>query len=176
MNAMQALFKMCSELREEVDSLKAVVKALLESNNKKLVVVKEVVENINILSEDVNKAMDVNEAEIDRLNAEINEVRGHVKTAEVKHKTTVSKITALESSVFKPGRAFSVHHHMRPHQPPRNRYNHFRGPQPSICYNCRRPGHEARNCDKPNPRMKALNATANTLSVRIVEEEEETCP
>ena len=101
MNAMQALFKMCSELREEVDSLKAVVKALLESNNKKSVAVKEVVENINILSEDVNKAMDVNDAEIDRLNAEINEVREHVKTAEVKHKTTVSKITALESSVFK---------------------------------------------------------------------------
>ena len=149
---------------------------LTESNSKKSVAVKEVVENINILSEDVNKAMDVNETEIDRLSAEIKEVREHVKTAEVKHKTTVSKIAALESSVFKPGRAFSVYSlHNRPHQPFQNRYNQFRGHQPRICYNCRRLGHEARNCDKPNPRMEALSATANTLSVGIVEEEEETC-
>ena len=60
-----------------------------------------------ILSEDVNKAMDVNEKEIDRLNAEVEEIREHVKSAEIKHKTSVSKIKALESSVFQ-GRAFSA--------------------------------------------------------------------
>ena len=121
---------------------------------------------------------DVNETEIDRLSAEINEVREHVKTAEIKHKTTLKKIIALESSVLKPGQANSVrNHHFRPRpQPFSYRYNQFRGPRPRICYNCRRPGHEARNCDKPNPRTEALNAAANTLSVEIVEEEEETCP
>ena len=50
-----------------------------------------------------------------------------------------------------------------------------------ICYNCRKPGHEARNCDKPNPRMQNLCATAQTLNVATVtkqdaEVEEETCP
>ena len=54
MRAMNALFQMCSDLKAEVESLKAVVKTLAESNNKKSVAVKEVVENINILSEDVN--------------------------------------------------------------------------------------------------------------------------
>ena len=35
----------------------------------------------------------------------------------------------------------------------------FRGHRPRLCYNCRRPGHEARNCRKPNPRMQ--NAQSN---------------
>ena len=172
MRAMNALFQMCSDLQKEVDTLKTVVKALLESNNKKSVAVKEVVDNINTLSEDVNKAMDGNDEKIDQLSAEIEEIREHVKTAEVKHKTTVVKIKALEASVGKPGRAFSLQtHHVRPHY----RYDQFRGPRPRICYNCRKPGHEARNCDKPNPRMDALKA-AKTLSVGVVEEEEEICP
>ena len=29
----------------------------------------------------------------------------------------------------------------------------FRVHRPRICYNCRRPGHEAKNCRQPNPRM-----------------------
>ena len=38
---------------------------------------------------------------------------------------------------------------------PQYQFNHhqFRGHRPRICYNCRRPGHEARNCRRPNPRM-----------------------
>ena len=52
------------------------------------------------------------------------------------------------------------------------RYNQFRGSRPRICYNCRKTGHEARNCDRPNPRMDALKE-AKTLSVGVVEEEEE---
>ena len=153
-------------------NLKAVVKALLESNSKKSVAVKEVVENINSLSVDVNKALDDNDEKVDQLSAEIEEIREHVKSAEIKHKTTVTKIKALEDSV-KPGRAFAVKsHHVRPSY----RYNQFRGPRPRICYNCRKPGHEARNCNMPNPRMDALKTAAKTLSVGVVEKEEEICP
>ena len=46
MSAMQNFFKMYSELKDEVDSLKADVKALRESNNKKTLAVKKVVENL----------------------------------------------------------------------------------------------------------------------------------
>ena len=67
MRAMNALFQMCSDLKTEVESLKAVVKALVESNNKKTVAVKEVVENINILTEDVNKAMEAVEVNSTRV-------------------------------------------------------------------------------------------------------------
>ena len=164
---------MCSELKAEVESLKTVIKALLESNSKKSVAVKEVVTNINVLSAELDKALDANDEKVQKLSAEIEEVREHVKSAEIKHKTSVSKIKALESSVFQ-GRAFSVNRR----QPNHHRYNQFRGHRPRICYNCRKPGHEARNCDKPNPRMDALKATAKTLSVGNVEkaEEEETCP
>ena len=171
--AMNALFQMCSDLQKEVNDLKAVVKALIESNGKKSVAIKEVVDNSNSLSVEVNKALDENDGKIDQLSAEIEEIREHVKSAEVKHKTTVSKIKALESSVSKPGRAFAVQSHRTR---PRYRYDQFRGPRPRICYNCRKPGHEARNCDKPNPRMDAIRTAAKTLSVGVVEEEEEICP
>ena len=130
------------------------------------------VTNINVLSAELDKALDANDDKFEKLSAEVEEVRDHVKSAEVKHKTSVSKIKALESSVFQ-GRAFSV----RKSQPSHQRYYQFRGHRPRICYNCRKQGHEARNCDKPNPRMDTLKATAKTLSVGNVEKaEEETCP
>ena len=160
-----------SSLKEEIADLKAVVKALVESNNKKSVAIKEVVDNSNLLSEEVNKALDDNEEKVVQLSAEVEEIREHVKSAEIKHKTTVAKIKALETSV-KPGRAFSVQtHHFRPQY----RYHQFKGPRPRICYNCRKQGHEARNCDRPNPRMDAINA-AKTLSVGVAVQEEEVCP
>ena len=155
----------------ELKDLKAVVKALAESNGKKSVAIKEVVNSSNSLSAEVYKALDENDEKVGQLSAEIEEIREHVKSAEVKHKTTVTKIKALEAAA-KPGRAFSVQtHHIRPQY----RYkNQFRGPRPRICYNCRKQGHEARNCDMPNPRMDALKTAAKTLSVGIVEEE--ICP
>ncbi len=186
--AISELFQMCKELlaevdnlthnviwalNEEVTNLKAVVKALQESNNKKSVAVKEVVTNINVLSAELDRALDANDDKFDQLSAEVKEIKEHVKSAEVKQKTSVSKIKAMEASMSQ-GRTFSV---LRS-QPSHQRYEQFRGRRPRICYNCRKPGHEARNCDKPNPRMDTLKATAKTLSVEIVEqaEEEEMCP
>ena len=186
--AISELFQMCKKLQAEVDNLKdniiwgleeevtnlkAVVKALQESNNKKSVAVKEVVTNINVLSAELDRALDANDDKFDQLSAEVEEIKEHVKSAEVKQKTSVSKIKALEASVSQ-GRTFSV---LRS-QPSHQRYEQFRGRRPRICYNCRKPGHEARNCDKPNPRMDTLKATAKTLSVENVEkaEEEEMCP
>ena len=149
--AMNELFQMCKKLQaevnnlthnviwalqEEVTDLKAGVKALLESNSKKSVAVKEVVTNINVLSAELDKALDANDDKFEKLSAEVDEIRDHVKSTEIKHKTSVSKIKALESSVVQ-GRAFSV----RRRQPNRHRYNPFRGPRPRICYNCRKPGH-----------------------------------
>ena len=181
-----ALFKMCKDLenevynlnfnviyglKEEIEDLKAIVTSLLNTSTSRHIAVKEVVNNINSLSVEVNKSLDENDEKVVQLSAEIEEIRDHVKSAEVKHKTTVTKIKALEAAV-KPGRAFSVQtHHIRPQY----RYYQFKGPRPRICYNCRKPGHEAKNCDKPNPRMDALKNAAKTLSVGVVEEEE-ICP
>ncbi len=171
--AINELFQMCKKLQEEVTNLKTVVKALQESNNNKSVAVKEVVTNINALSAELDKALDANDDKFDQLSAEVEEIKDHVKSAEVKHKISVSKIKALEASVSQ-GKTFSVHRSQPSHQ----RYYQFRGLRPRICYNCRKPGHEARNCNKPNPRMDALKATAKTLNVGNVKkaEEEEMCP
>ena len=75
MSAMQNLFRMYSALKDEVDSLKAEVKALRESSNKRHVAVKEVV---NFLSVEVEKSLDENDEKVDQLSAEIEEVREHV--------------------------------------------------------------------------------------------------
>jgi seryl-tRNA synthetase len=132
-----------------------------------------VVTNINVLSSELVKALNANDDKFDELSAEVEEIKDHVQSTEVKHKTSVSKINALEAAVSQ-GRTFSV---LRS-QPSHKRYHQFRGHRPRICYNCRKPGHEARNCDKPNPRMDALKATTKSLSVENVEkaEEEEMCP
>ena len=88
------------------------------------------------------------------------------------------KLVSRQSNPCQPGRQASGHDIplLCESSDPNVTCTRNRGHRPRICYNCRRPGHEARNCDKPNPRMEALNATANTLSVGIVDEEEETCP
>ena len=124
-----ALFKMCQDLetevynlnfniipvfKEEIADLKAIVTSLLKTSTSRHIAVKEVVNNINSLSVEVNKSLDENDEKVVQLSAEIEEIRDHVKSAEVKHKTTVTKIKALEAAV-KPGRAFSVQsHHLRP--------------------------------------------------------------
>ena len=75
MSAMQNLFSMYSALKDEVDSLKAEVKALREGSNKRHLEVKEVV---NFLSVEVEKSLDENDEKVDQLSAEIEEVREHV--------------------------------------------------------------------------------------------------
>ena len=49
--------------------------------------------------------------------------------------------------------------------PERFQQRHYRKPlqvrchRERLCYNCRRPGHEARQCSKPNPRNENLSAS-----------------
>ena len=82
------------------------------------------------------------EREVARLETDLCEVKDHVKLGEDRHVITVQKIKALESNVLQ-GQANSVR---------RSQTYQFRV-RPRICYNCRRPGHEARHCNRANPRL-----------------------
>ena len=149
---MNALFIMCTALKKEVEELRAEVKALRDARHAP----KQMLESMNHLSEDIESAVDFQVKEIARLETDLNEVREHVKVEEGSRRITVQKIKALETAVYNgKGKVFSVQNSSRHQKPQYNRPHQFRE---RICYNCRRPGHEARNCNKPNPR---LNATPN---------------
>ena len=61
------------------------------------------------------------------------------------------------------GKANSV----RSNIPERFQQKHYKRPvqvrqrRERLCYNCRKPGHEARQCNKPNPRNQNLSAPDN---------------
>ena len=89
-----ALFKMCKDLqaevenlnlnviwglKEEIEDLKAIVTSLLNTSTSRHIAVKEVVNNINSLSVEVNKSLDENDEKVVQLSAEIEEIRDHVK-------------------------------------------------------------------------------------------------
>ena len=138
--AMNALFIMCTALKKEVAELRAEVKELRE--NKESNIPQVVVENLSVLSEDVIWTKDFAIEEVTRLDYDLREVRDHVKLGEDRHVITVQKIKALEANV------------LQERSVKRSNPYQFRD-RPRICYNCRRPGHEARHCNRPNPRLSA---------------------
>ena len=137
---MKALFVMCSELKKEVEQLRAELNELRAK--KESSVPKAVSEMVETLSKGVNYSRAYTQREVARLETDLCEVRDHVKLGEDRHVITVQKIKALEANVLQER---SVRR-SKPYQ--------FRD-RPRICYNCRRPGHEARHCNRPNPRLSA---------------------
>ena len=164
---LKALFIMCSDLKKEVKELRAELKELRE--NRESYIPKAVVENMETLSNSVNDANNYTEEEIARLETDLCEVRDHVKLGEDRHVITVQKIKALEANML---HECSVKR-SKPYQ--------FRD-RPRICYNCRRPGHEARHCNRPNPRLTAApdlseqNAPALSGTTTPAEEAEDSRP
>ena len=155
--AMTALFKMCTELKKEVETLRAEVKELRDARTAP----EKILESMNHLSEDIINTGDYAEKEIIRLDTDLSEIRKNVEASEKCRRTTIQKIRALETSVYR-GQASS-----RRQRPERDqqRQGQFRKPWVRVCYNCRKPGHIAMCCPKPNPRNEILSASPKpTLS------------
>ena len=158
--AMNALFIMCTALKKEVEELRAEVKELHES--RETFVPRPVAESVLTLTNVYNDAIEYSEKEVTRLETDIDEIREHVKEHEEWRKAAVERVVALETNVLK-GKANSV----RPNIPERFQQKYHRKPvqvrqrRERLCYNCRKPGHEARQCNKPNPRNQNLSAPDN---------------
>ena len=148
--AMIALFKLCTEFRKEIDTLRAEIKELRDARTAP----EKMLESMNDLSEDIMNAGDYAETEVIRLDTELSKVRKHVEENEKGRAIDIQKIRALETRVFR-GQANSVRQiPERDHQKQRQ----YRKPWVRICYNCRKPGHIAMCCPKPNPRKENLSA------------------
>ena len=155
--AMTALFKMCTELKKEVETLREEVKELRDARTAP----EKILESMNHLSEDIINAGDYAEKEIIRLDTDLSEIRKNVEASEKCRRTTIQKIRALETSVYR-GQASS--RRQRPERDQQRR-GQFRKPWVRVCYNCRKPGHIAMCCPKPNPRNEILSASPKpTLS------------
>ena len=162
--AMTSLFKLCTSLQNEVAELRAEIRELRES--RETFIPRPVAESVLTLTNGVYDAIDYTEKEIARLETDLSEIREHVEGGEKWRKEAVKRVTALEANVLQ-GKANSV----RPSMPERGQQRQYRKPfqvrqyRERICYNCRRPGHEARQCSKPNPRNENLSASPRpTLS------------
>ena len=157
--AMNALFIMCTALKKEVEELRAEVKELRES--RETFIPRPVAESVLTLTNGYNDAIEYSEQEIARLETDMNEIREHVEEGEKWRKAAVERVVALEN-VLK-GKANSV----RSNIPERFQQKHYKRPvqvrqrRERLCYNCRKPGHEARQCNKPNPRNQNLSAPDN---------------
>ena len=157
--AMTSLFKLCTSLQNEVAELRAEIRELRES--RETFIPRPVAESVLTLTNGVNDAIDYTEKEIARLETDLSEVREHVEANEKWRKVAVEKVIALEANVFR-GQANSVRQRPeRNHQKQRQYRQSYqvRNHRERICYNCRKPGHEARQCSRPNPRNEKLSAS-----------------
>ena len=154
--AMTSLFKLCTSLQNEVAELRAEIRELRES--RETFIPRPVAESVLTLTNGVNDAIDYTEKEIARLETDLSEVREHVEAGEKWRKIAVERVIALEANVFR-GRANTVkpegdHRRQRQYRKPEQ----ARKPWVRVCYNCRKPGHLAMCCPKPNPRKENLSA------------------
>ena len=153
---LKALFIMCSDLKAQVKALSEEVKALREARNDP----EKILERVSQLSEDLTYTGKYAEKHITRLGENINEIREHVQEHEEWREAAVKRVVALEADMLK-GKANSVRSN-RPERVKQEQYRRqrqYRQRRERICYNCRKPGHEARQCDRPNPRNQNLSAS-----------------
>ena len=101
--AMIALFKLCTEFRKEIDTLRAEIKELRDARTAP----EKMLESMNDLSEDIMNAGDYAETEVFWLDTELSKVRKHVEEYEKGRAVDIQKIRALETRVFR-GQANSV--------------------------------------------------------------------
>ena len=159
--AMKSLFILCNELKHQVEALTQEVKALREAQIKKDVQIRGNAEQIVKLGDDVENSVDFQVSEIARIDSTLAEVTRHVKITEDEHSISVKHIKALEKKaafIKSSGQVSSV-------QVPRPTKPNYPRPRPRICYICRKSGHFAAQCTKPNPRNSNPDLSGQTSAV-----------
>ena len=171
---MKSLFIMCSELKQQVKDLTAQVRILSEAKSKcKVVHQGNCTEQINKLNAHTGKQYEQIGEVIAQVLGQTDALERSVKDITQKQDNSknllnrlcketsisVAHIKALEAkAVRNPAQANFVRASKTVH-------GNFR---PRICYNCRKPGHLAAMCSRPNPRRPSLNG-----QTCVVEKEED---
>ena len=182
---LKAVFIMMQELKSKVSSLEIQVKNLSEARPTASGCCKHC-KSIEAIQEEVESHIEFNAKEIATVNSELDQMNNNmedlaIRTDELEDNQTsqikfnimlqdkvarqVDKFLELEVRVRKPqvqGQSFSVSRQKPPEfsrsdkrsEPTQVRWS----PRPRVCYNCRRAGHLAKYCHKPNPRLQNLSA------------------
>ena len=180
---LKAIFIMMQELRSKISSLENQVKTLSEVKQNSVSCCRHC-EDIKAIQEEVENHIEFNAKEIATVNSELDQVNNNtediaLRTDELEDNQTgqirfnmmlqdkvavqVDKLLELEVRIRKPqvpAQSFSVSRQKPPgfsKSDRRSRPTQVRwSPRPRVCYNCRKAGHLARNCHKPNPRLQDL--------------------
>ena len=171
---------MMQELKSQISSLESQVKTLSEVRQISASCCKHC-KSIKEVKEEVQTHIEFNAKEIATVSSELDQVNNNLedialRTDELEDNQTsqikfnimlqdkvarqVDKLLELEVRVRKPqvqAQSFSVSRQKPPEfsrsdkrsEPTQIRWS----PRPRVCYNCRKTGHLARNCHKPNPRI-----------------------
>ena len=182
---LKAIFIMMQELRAKVSNLEGQIKTLSETGPSASGCCRHC-KDIETTQEEVENHIEFNAKEIAIVNSELDQVNNNLedialRTDELEDNQTsqikfnimlqdkvarqVDKFLELEVRVRKPqvqAQSFSVSRQKPPEfsrsdkraEPTQVRWS----PRPRVCYNCRRAGHLAKYCHKPNPRIQNLCA------------------
>ena len=182
---LKAIFVMMQELRSKISSLENQVKTLSEVKQNSVSCCRHC-KDIGAIQEEIENHIEFNAKEIATVCSELDQVNNNIedislRTDELEDNQTsqikfnimlqdkvakqVDKFLELEVRVRKPqvqAQSFSVSRQKPPEfsrsskrsEPTQVRWS----PRPRVCYNCRRAGHLAKYCHKPNPRLQNLSA------------------
>ena len=181
---LKALFLLCQDLKGQVKLLTDKVETLSEARPTASGCCKHC-KNIKAIQEEIENHIAFNAKEIATVNSELDQVNNNIedialRTDELEDNQTgqikfnmmlqdkvavqVDKLLELEVRIRKPqvpAQSFSVSRQKPPEfsrSDRRSRPTQVRwSPRPRVCYNCRKAGHLARNCHKPNPRLQDLS-------------------
>ena len=163
---LKAVFIMMQELKSKISSLEGQVKALSEANPSTSPCcihckeVEQVQEEIKDLVEfqvaetaKVEAELDLIDTGMERLfhrtnNLQENQAEQVDKFLEME--TRLKKLSAPQANSVSVNRV-NLPQFARSNQSQSSRPDQTRRPQERICYNCRKPGHFAKTCLKPNP-------------------------
>ena len=180
-NEVKALFVLCQDLKAQVKNLTEKVEALSEvqttSNcncSKEIYEIQvEITDLVDFQIEESAKAdkeLDLVDKAMDRLFSRTNDLRNNQMTLESK----VKMLSAPQAHSISVNRTAQPQF-TKSNQSQRTRPDQFRR-QVRICYNCKKPGHFAASCTKPNPRqpLSAGYHPKTKLSVQFQTQEPET--
>ena len=103
-------------------------------------------------------------AEIKRIDQDLSEVKAKILSSENNQKTSTKQFLSLQQ--------LTQNFPANTSRPPpffRHNFSKQRQIRPRLCYNCRQPGHMAKDCQRPNPRNQNLSAPTTSTTTALSE-------
>ena len=110
-------------------------------------------------------------SEIKRIDQDLSEVKAKIQVSENNHKTSTEQFLSLQQLTqnFPANTSRTPPSFFRPLPLFRQKFSNQKQIRPRLCYNCRQPGHLAKDCQQPNPRNQNLSDPPTSTSTALSE-------